>query len=825
MRSIDKPALAALLVLLSAAPLLSAALEVRTVARAEDLPEAFCPGWSSGDILVSDGRFLALVGGSDRALKTTLNLPTASLKGGIIAFVPAGRNCADALVIGAPALIVKNRNHYLTYGALSARPDPSGRTAALECEASYGDAQGRTAAVRTVYRFVAGSGRIEIVSTLTNTGSAPFEGLGFHVYFNAQSSYSFNPYDRERFPGLNFRVYQKPGRALGWLNLNPVPAGGGRWPGTLAPGASITARYILFADETSEAVLASLYRELKVETATARLFFEDVRSETMEVVVREPVSSSIFYKGFGAPRPGLDVALPPGVYEVTAHFFPAVAKKFLSVAAGAVGECVFKDAPRASVRLKLRDGMGGFVPGKVTVIGVGPTPTPYLAPDDPVASGRGWEGFRNHVFPGKDGAEVELPAGSYLLTASRGPEHTIARETVALLEGERREVILTIDRAFATPGLVSLDPHLHTRLSDGSNTVEDRVRSLAAEGIDVAVATDHNFVNDYRPALAALGLEDEMAVLPGCEVTAPDNYVHFNLYPLEPAPGEDNNGAVSALGGSPEALFKAAGGKPGPVLRQVNHPRAGSLGYFNNYELDKETAGSAAAGFSTDFDVMETMNGPLFDRGNDQAIADWLHLLNRGFYFPAVGSSDTHAIDGEEPGYSRTYVRYAGGEGRALDAPALLEAVRAGRSFVSNGPLVELKVGDRAEPGDTLTARDGRVAVQVEVRGAPWVEVDEVCLIINGEPGLVFPVAPAGGAVRKFRQRVGLTLARDSHIVCQVIGRRTLYPVLQVHARTAKDAALPYALTNPVFVDVDGNGRYDAPLPREIRTRGETRNP
>jgi hypothetical protein len=823
MTSIRTSASVALLVLTSIAPLLGASIEVRTVARAEDLPEPFCSAWAGGDILVSDGRFLVLVGGTERALKTTLNLPTASLKGSIIGFVPAGRNCADALVVGAPALVIKNRNQYPTYGEVRPRVDGSGRTAALELEAAYADAEGRAARIQTVYRFAAGSGRVEIASTLTNTGAAPFADLGFHVYFNAQSSYYFNPYDRARFPGLNFRVYQKPGRALGWLNLNPVPAAGARWPGTLAPGASVSARYVLFAAESPEAVLESIFRELKVETAPVRLFFEDVWSETMEVVVRDPVSSSVLFRSFGPRRPGLDIALPPGMYEVTAHFFPAVARKFLSVTPGAPAECAFKDAPRAAVRLRLHDGAGAPALGKVTVIGLGPTPTPYFAPNDPVSSGRGWEDFRNHVFPSRDGAEVELPAGSYLLTASRGPEYTIAQATVALVEGGSRDVALTIDRAFVTPGLVSLDPHLHTRFSDGGNSVDERVRSLAAEGLDVAVATDHNYVADYRPALASLGLEDELAVLSGCEVTAPDDYVHFNVYPLPPAPGRDNNGAVSPLGGDPEALFKAALDNPGRVLRQLNHPRAGTLGYFNNFELDKETAGTAAAGFSAGFDVMEAMNGPVFDRGNDQAIVDWLHLLNRGFYYPIVGSSDTHGIDGEEPGYSRTYVRYTGGEARALDADALLEAVRAGRSFVSNGPLVELKVGERAEPGATLTARGGRVDVQVEVRGAPWLEVDEVCLIINGEPGLVFPVPPAGGAVRKFRQRVGLTLARDAHIVCQVSGRRPLYPVVQVQARAAKDAALPFAITNPVFVDVDGNGRYDAPLPREIRIEDDAR--
>lgn len=814
---------AVLAALVFVAPLLGAQIEVRTVAKAEDLTEPFCAAWASGDILVSDGRFLVLVGGTDRARKTTLNLPTASLKGSVIGFVPAGKKLSNALVIGSPALVIKNRNHYLTYGSLRPRPEPAGRTMSLECEASYDNADGRQASVKTSYRFTAGSGRIEIVSTLTNTGARPFEDLGYYLYFNAQSSYSFNPYNRERFPAYNFRVYQKPGHVLGWLNPNPVPAGDARPPGTLAPGASFSVRYMLFADDKPETLLASIYCDLKVRPATARLFFENVRSDRMEVVVRDPVSSSVFFRTFGEPRPGLDVVLPQGVYEVTAHFFPAVVKKFLSVEPGATNECVLEDSPRASLRLRLRDGTGAHVPGKVTVIGLRPTATPFFQPDDPIASGRGWEGFKNHVFPGKDGAEVELPAGAYLLTASRGPEYSIDDEVIDLLEGERREIVLAIDRVVATPGLVSLDPHLHTQFSDGSNRIPDRIRSLAAEGLDVAIATDHNFLTDYRTALTELGLEEELAVLSGTEVTAPDNFIHFNVYPLIPAPGEDNNGAVSALGGSPEALLKAARDKSASALSQLNHPRTGSLGFFNNYELDPEAAASALDGFSLDFDVIEVINGPIFGGENEQSVADWLHLLNKGYFFPAVGSSDSHGIDGEEPGYSRTYVRYTGGEGRALDQAALFDAVRKGRSFVSNGPIVELKVGDRAESGDTLTARDGKVAVQVEVRGAPWIEIDEVCLIINGEPGLIFPVEPSRGAVRKFRQRVGLTLARDATIVCQVTGRRPLYPVLQVNARTAENAALPYAVTNPVFVDVDGNGRCDAPLPPEIRIGDGTR--
>jgi hypothetical protein len=55
--------------------------------------------------------------------------------------------------------------------------------------------------------------------------------------------------------------------------------------------------------------------------------------------------------------------------------------------------------------------------------------------------------------------------------------------------------------------------------------------------------------------------------------------------------------------------------------------------------------------------------------------------------------------------------------------------------------------------------------------------------------------------------------------IVELTGTGSLYPVVQVRSRSGQlvDAVTPYALTNPVFVDVDGNGRFDPPLPRVIR--------
>lgn len=59
----------------------------------------------------------------------------------------------------------------------------------------------------------------------------------------------------------------------------------------------------------------------------------------------------------------------------------------------------------------------------------------------------------------------------------------------------------------------------------------------------------------------------------------------------------------------------------------------------------------------------------------------------------------------------------------------------------------------------------------------------------------------------------GIFVARYVLLVdIEVFGSGTLFPVVQRRLRNAGPS--PYALTNPIFVDVDGNGKFDSPLPK-----------
>ena len=96
-------------------------------------------------------------------------------------------------------------------------------------------------------------------------------------------------------------------------------------------------------------------------------------------------------------------------------------------------------------------------------------------------------------------------------------------------------------------------------------------------------------------------------------------------------------------------------------------------------------------------------------------------------------------------------------------------------------------------------------------------------LIVNGERKIILPVKAAKEDIQKFTKQISLKLEKDSYIAVEVLGKKSLYPILQKYSSKGllKDAALPYALTNPVFIDVDGNGKFDPPLPGKIKLRSD----
>jgi hypothetical protein len=289
-------------------------------------------------------------------------------------------------------------------------------------------------------------------------------------------------------------------------------------------------------------------------------------------------------------------------------------------------------------------------------------------------------------------------------------------------------------------------------------------------------------------------------------------------------PARRHNGAIDALSTDRNlaALFAASRARDSNVIVQVNHPRSWRFDYFNWHDLDPESAAFANEGFSLDFDVLEVVNGAIYERPDNRAVlADWFNLLRRGHFRPLVGTSDSHEIDQDEPGYSRTWIYHGESDRGAVTVERLMARVRAGRSFASNGPILDLSVAGRYGPGEIFTSPEARVRVSIDVLSAPWIEVNRVRLYLDGVPQDVPARRVPGGPATRWRAETELQLGADTFLVAEVTGTKDLGPVLQRRVGPDGDETVvtPYALTNPVFVDRDGNGRFDPPLPTAIQIR------
>jgi hypothetical protein len=134
---------------------------------------------------------------------------------------------------------------------------------------------------------------------------------------------------------------------------------------------------------------------------------------------------------------------------------------------------------------------------------------------------------------------------------------------------------------------------------------------------------------------------------------------------------------------------------------------------------------------------------------------------------------------------NRVYVHTGG----ALEPRRLLDSLRAGRSFATNGPLLELAVGGRGLGQELRLARPGQVVARVRLRSN--VPVDHLELVLNGEAREI----PLAGSRREADTTIAVAVDRSGWVLLRARSDRAMEPVLDLY---------PYATTSPVYLTVAG---------------------
>jgi hypothetical protein len=261
------------------------------------------------------------------------------------------------------------------------------------------------------------------------------------------------------------------------------------------------------------------------------------------------------------------------------------------------------------------------------------------------------------------------------------------------------------------------DCHVHSTVSSGGELSPEQLAVDArAAGLDFVAVTEHNTAATHE-AWSRLG-GDGLLVILGQEVVT-------------------ESGHWLALGSVPGSVVDwRYGARDGVIGRRLDSVRrVGGLCVAAHPYAPYPTGTLEYP--QQDFDVIEVWNGPWtselpWQADNEAALAAWGRTLaadiRRGRWRPAVGNSDTHLAGQLAAAHTVVWAE-------ELGAAAILDGIRAGRSWIAASPAVDLSF-------EVTTSAE----VRVTVGGVPGGRVS--ILTALGERHAATLPADGSGSVR-----------------------------------------------------------------------------
>jgi hypothetical protein len=321
---------------------------------------------------------------------------------------------------------------------------------------------------------------------------------------------------------------------------------------------------------------------------------------------------------------------------------------------------------------------------------------------------------RGHFYCDKT-ATLTVPTGTYELAGYRGPEYKVASRRIVVKAGQLSEVTVKLERwlHMAKDGWYSGELHIHANYGYGTwfNTPETMRQQCAGEDLNVCnfmVANSDADVVFDRPFFR--GSPDPLSttetILYWNQEFRSTLWGHMTLVNLEQLV---------------EPIFTGFKGTTNPYDSPSNadiadrtHWQKGLVNYTHVAQAEswaKTPYAAKAIPIDVALGKIDTL-----DINNSWAasVPLWYRLLNCGFRLPATAGTDVflNRIASNLPGGDRVYVHMDG----PLSYKGWIEGLKAGRSFVTSGPMLTFTVNGQ-EPGAVLkVGRKPRVHVRAAAR-------------------------------------------------------------------------------------------------------------
>ena len=433
------------------------------------------------------------------------------------------------------------------------------------------------------------------------------------------------------------------------------------------------------------------------------------------------------------------------------------------------------------------------LPSRIQVI-------PDTKPDAfPSAFGVGQEANGRAVveFTTNGEARIALRPGQHRVLVSRGYEYELVDQSVKITSGSDTVVNADLAHSVDSTGVMCADFHIHSYFSaDSSDTTDLKIRSAIADGLDIPVSSEHEWIFSFADLIQQLGLQKWAYGFPSEEFTT-FTWGHFGIIPILPRTSQVNNGAVQWIGKQPPEIFHQIASLPEQPVLIINHPRSMQFGqgYFQTADLDRATGLGDPDLWSSEFEAIEVFNDSDLEQNRTQSVADWFALLNLGKKVWAVGNSDSHGVVGSPVGYPRNCLRFGHDDPQRLTPELVRNALRAGQSTVSGGLYMTVTGPGGIGPGSSVPSSSDPLDFQIVVQAPSWLSAKTLEVIVNGETERTVELTETMGGGLGHRYEASVTLTRPAKAQSWVV----------FHAKSDRDLSPvypgrnPFAVSNPMF--------------------------
>jgi hypothetical protein len=326
-------------------------------------------------------------------------------------------------------------------------------------------------------------------------------------------------------------------------------------------------------------------------------------------------------------------------------------------------------------------------------------------------------GSVEHFYADGD-AELVVPGGKYVVRAFRGLEYAPFRQEVEVPEGGTVAIPVPLAR-WADPasrGWRSGESHIHANYGYGHwySTPETMRQQVQGEGLEISnfvVAnsdTDGIFDREFFRGEPDPESSKEHVLYWNQEFRA-TLWGHLTLYNLKRLVEPVMTGFKDTT--NPHDVPTNA-----DIADHV-HLQGGHVNYTHAARNVQDPYSNAYSAKSLPVDVaLGKIDSLDINAEFEATVPLWYRLLNCGFRLPASAGTDCflNRIRSRLPGSDRAYVKLDG----PLSYDAWVQGLKAGRSFVTNGPLLELEVAGQGLGGTVRLDAPGKVAVRASARSA-----------------------------------------------------------------------------------------------------------